>query len=84
MILIYAGASGEDENASVGYAAVALAHAGLSIPLLLQPQSVGEYILGAAAMPTNIEQDHLFGMLAAGLLSSASAAWALKVRPHPC
>ena len=34
--------------------------------------------MGVAALPTNIEQDHLMGLLAAGLLGSASTAWALK------
>lgn len=75
---LFAGRTGDDENASVGFAAVALAHAGLALPLLLQPQNAAEYVLGAAALPTNVEQDHLFGMLAAGLLSGASAAWSLK------
>ena len=62
----------------MGYAAVALAHVGLAAPLLFQPQSVAEYALGAASLPTNIEQDHLFGILAASLLAGASTAWALK------
>ena len=48
------------------------------MPLLFQPQSTAEYLLGTAAIPTNIEQDHLLGLLAAGLLGSASTAWALK------
>lgn len=36
------------------------------------------YLLGLAAQPTNIEQDHLFGLLASGLLAGATSAWALK------
>lgn len=62
----------------MGYGALSLVHLGLAVPLLLQPQSTAEYLLGTAAIPTNIEQDHLLGLLAAGLLGSASTAWALK------
>lgn len=35
---------------------------------------------GGAALPTNVEHDRLMGLLAAGLISGASTAWALKVR----
>ena len=72
------GSADENETAAVGYGAVAVAHAALAIPMILKPQSVAEYMLGGAAVPGNVEQDHLFGLLAAGLLSGASAAWALK------
>lgn len=34
---------------------------------------------GGTAMPTNVEHDRLMGLLAAGLLSGATTAWALKV-----
>jgi hypothetical protein len=37
-------------------------------------------MLGATALPTNVEHDRLMGLLAAGLLSGATTAWALKVR----
>jgi hypothetical protein len=77
---LFAGPSptNEDENASVGFSVMSAAHLALAIPLLIQPQTSTEYVLGAAALPTNIEQDHLMGLLAAGLLGSASTAWALK------
>lgn len=35
----------------------------------------------ATAAPTNVEHDRLMGLLAAGLLSGATTAWALKVGP---
>lgn len=34
---------------------------------------------GGTALPTNVEHDRLMGLLAAGLLSGATTAWALKV-----
>jgi hypothetical protein len=68
----------ENEGASIGFAATALAHAAIAAPLFLQPQSTAEYMLGSASLPTNIEQDHLMGLLASCLLASASSAWTLK------
>lgn len=38
----HAGRSSDNENATVGFAAVAVCHAALAVPLLLQPQSVAE------------------------------------------
>ena len=68
----------EDENASVGYSAISFSHLGIAAALLLQPRSAAEYLLGTAALPTNVEQDKLMGLLASTLLASATTAWTLK------
>ena len=39
-------------------------------------------LAGGTALPTNVEHDRLMGLLAAGLLSGATTAWALKVGMH--
>jgi hypothetical protein len=51
------------------------------VPLLFQPREAASFLLGGGALPTNAEQDRLMGMLAAGMLSGAAAAWTLKVGP---
>lgn len=55
------------------------APAGLALPLLFQPRETARFLLGGTALPTNVEHDQLMGLLAAGLLSGATSAWALKV-----
>ena len=52
----------------------------LAIPLIFQPHKAADFLLGSTALPHNVEHEHLFGLLAAGLLSGAAASWALKVR----
>lgn len=49
------------------------------MPLLFQPREAATFLLGGTALPTNVEQDRLMGLLAAGLLSGATTAWSLKV-----
>ncbi|KAK2080698.1 hypothetical protein QBZ16_000552 [Prototheca wickerhamii] len=71
------GSSDHDKYAA-GYAAIAVASAAMAIPLIFQPRSTAEFLLGASALPTNMEQDRLMGLVAAGLLSAGATAWALK------
>ncbi|GAB4818101.1 hypothetical protein N2152v2_005147, partial [Parachlorella kessleri] len=68
----------DDEKSSTGFGAIALAHAALAVPMILQPHKAADFLLGATALPHNVEHEHLFGLLAAGLLSGAASAWALK------
>lgn len=49
--------------------------------MLFRPSETVEFLLGANALPYNVEHEHLLGMLAAGLAGGAAASWALKVRP---
>lgn len=71
-------AATDNESSSIGYAAIGLCQAGIAIPLLLQPRTSIEYMLGTV-VPFNIEQqDTLLGILASCLIASSSASWALK------
>lgn len=70
--------SADDEKSAYGFGMLALAQAGLAIPLLFQPRETARFLLGSTALPANAEHDRLMGMLAAGLLSGATTAWALK------
>ncbi|KAI3425702.1 hypothetical protein D9Q98_007678 [Chlorella vulgaris] len=74
------GGSGSNENEKIAgsYAGLALAHTALAMPLLFQPREAATFLLGGTALPTNVEQDRLMGLLAAGLLSGATTAWSLK------
>ncbi|KAL4858348.1 hypothetical protein ACK3TF_001819 [Chlorella vulgaris] len=74
------GGSGSNENEKIArsYASLAVAHTALALPLLFQPREAATFLLGGTALPTNVEQDQLMGLLAAGLLSGATTAWSLK------
>ena len=52
--------------------------------MLFQPREAALFMLGGTALPTNVEHDRLMGLLAAGLLSGATTAWALKVSHQSC